>query len=134
MQRKKKSPRAVNLADRLTARGDFFPLKISVAIKLTICFPELLLEEAVSESQIAKWTVYFGESWCMNVMICWPVGDFLNSVQADSVHCFPKGLQSSGQELSCHKTLVIIIVGKQMSIKEEISRESYFCVSIMIYH
>lgn len=33
-------------------------------------------------------------------------------MQADSVHCFPKGLQLSGQELSSHKTLDIIIVGK----------------------
>lgn len=28
------------------------------------------------------------------------------------MHCFPKGLQLSGQELSSHKTLDIIIVGK----------------------
>lgn len=61
---------AVNLS-ALSAHGEFFFfLKTSVAIKLTICFPKLLLEEAVSESQIAKWTVYFGESWRMNVMIC----------------------------------------------------------------
>lgn len=60
---------AINLS-ALSAHGDFCFLKTSVAIKLTICFPELLLEEAVSESQIAKWTVYFGESWRMNVMIC----------------------------------------------------------------
>lgn len=29
----------------------FFFLQTSVAIKLTICFPELLLEEAVSETR-----------------------------------------------------------------------------------
>lgn len=84
---------AVNLsawsALKCTVFLGFFFLT-SADIKLTIYFLsyELLLEEAMSESQIAKWTVYFGERWRMNVMVCWPVGEFLNSMLTDSLHFF----------------------------------------------